>query len=63
MKDALRVAVVVASIVFVLVPEAALAGIVGTAPELDPSLSIAGLALLAGSAVFVIERYRRRTGH
>ena len=59
MKGALRVAGVVASIVFVLAPGAALAG--GVAPELDPSLSIAGLVLLGGTAAFVIEHYRRRT--
>ena len=58
MKGALRIAGIVASIVFVLAPGAALAG--GVAPELDPSLSIAGLALLGGTAAFVIERYRRR---
>ena len=59
MKDALRVAGVVALIVFVLAPGAAFAGTV--APELDPGLSVAGLALLGGTAAFVIERYRRRT--
>jgi hypothetical protein len=58
MKDALRVAGVVALIVFVLAPGAAFAG--GVAPELDPGLTIAGLALLGGTAAFVIERYRRR---
>ena len=58
MSDGLRVAGVLALIVFVLSPGAALAG--GVAPELDPSLSIAGLALLGGTAAFVIERYRRR---
>jgi membrane protein implicated in regulation of membrane protease activity len=61
MRDALRVAGVVTLIVFVLAPGAALAGITPVAPELDPSLSIAGLALLGGAAAFVIERYRRRT--
>ena len=61
MKDSLRVARVVALIVFVLAPGAALAGAPGVAPELDPSLSIAGLVLLGGTAAFVIERYRRRT--
>jgi hypothetical protein len=60
MKHALRVAGVVALTVFVLAPGAAFAGIPGVAPELDPSLSIAGLVLLGGTAAFVIERYRRR---
>ncbi len=59
MENALRVAGVVGLIVFVVAPRAALAGAVG-APELDPSLGIAGLALLGGTAAFVIERYRRR---
>jgi len=58
MNDALRVAGVLALIVFVLAPGAAFAG--SLAPELDPSMSIAGLALLGGTAAFVIERYRRR---
>ncbi|HXN14051.1 MAG TPA: hypothetical protein VN865_13135 [Candidatus Acidoferrales bacterium] len=58
MKDSLRVAGVVALMVFVLAPGAAFAGL--TVPELDPSMSIAGLALLGGTAAFVIERYRRR---
>ena len=58
MRDRLRVAGVVAFIAFLLAPEAAFAGF--TAPELDPGLSIAGLALLGGTAAFVIERYRRR---
>jgi len=57
MRDMLRVAGVVALIGF-LAPGAAFAG--NAAPELDPSLSIAGLALLGGTAAFVIERYRRR---
>jgi len=61
MNHALRVAAVVALAVFVLAPGAALAGITSVAPELDPSLSIAGLVLLVGTAAFVIERYRRRT--
>jgi hypothetical protein len=61
MRDALRVAGVVALIVFILAPRAALAGIPGVAPELDPSLSVAGLVLLGGATAFVIERYRRRT--
>lgn len=61
MKDASRAAWVVALIAFVLAPGAALAGVPGIAPELDPSLSIAGLVLLGGTAAFVIERYRRRT--
>ena len=59
MKDTWRIAGVVALIAFVLAPGTALAGRI--APELDPSLSIAGLALLGGTAAFVIERYRRRT--
>jgi len=59
MKDTIRVAGPLALIALVLAPAAAFAG--GVAPELDPSLSIAGLALLGGSAAFVIERYRRRT--
>jgi membrane protein implicated in regulation of membrane protease activity len=59
MKDALRVAGGLALMVLVLSPGAAMAG--GVAPELDPSMSIAGLALLAGTAAFVIERYRRRS--
>jgi len=59
MRNALRVAGVVALITFVLAPGAALAG--GNVPELDPSVGIAGLALLGGSTAFVIERYRRRT--
>ena len=61
MRDALRVAGVVALIVLVLAPRAALAGIPGVAPELDPSLSVAGLVVLGGATAFVIERYRRRT--
>ena len=61
MRDALRVAGVVALIVFILAPRSALAGIPGVAPELDPSLSVAGLVLLGGATAFVIERYRRRT--
>ena len=59
MKDALRVAGVLALIAFVLAPGVALAAPV--APELDPGMSVAGLALLGGTAAFVIERYRRRT--
>jgi len=59
LKDALRVAGVLALIAFVLAPRAAFAGV--AVPELDPNLSIAGLALLGGTAAFVIERYRRRT--
>ena len=58
MKDTWRIAGVVTLIAFVLAPGTALAAPV--APELDPSLSIAGLALLGGTAAFVIERYRRR---
>jgi len=60
-KDALRVAGVVALTLFFLAPGAALAGPPAIAPELDPSLSIAGLVLLGGTAAFVIERYRHRT--
>jgi len=45
MRDALRVAGLVALTVFVLAPGAALAGLPGVAPELDPSLSVAGLVL------------------
>jgi hypothetical protein len=59
MKDALRVAGAVALVLFVLAPRAALAGT--AAPELDPGLTAGGLALLGGTAAFVIERYRRRT--
>ncbi|HXN14052.1 MAG TPA: hypothetical protein VN865_13140 [Candidatus Acidoferrales bacterium] len=59
MKDSLRIAGVVALIVYVLAPGAAFAG--RPVPELDPSMSAAGLALLGGTAAFVIERYRRRT--
>jgi hypothetical protein len=62
MRDTLRVAGVGALIVFVLSARAALAGAPpGIAPELDPGLSVAGLALLGGTVAFVIERYRRRT--
>jgi hypothetical protein len=60
MKGALRAAGVVALMVLVFAPRAALAGTVGV-PELDPSMSAAGLALLGGTAAYVIERYRRRT--
>jgi hypothetical protein len=59
MKDALRVAGVVALMVLVFAPRAVLAAAV--VPELDPSQSVAGLALLGGTAAYVIERYRRRT--
>jgi len=59
MKDTIRVAGVLALIALVLAPGAAFAG-TPVAPELDPSLSIAGLALLGGTAAFAIERYRRR---
>ena len=62
MKNALRVAGVVALIVFVFAPRTALAvGGVFSVPELDPSQGVAGLALLGSTAAFVIERYRRRT--
>jgi hypothetical protein len=61
MKHALRVAAAVALIAFVLAPGAAFAGGPVAAPELDPGLSIAGLALLGGTAAFVIERYRGRS--
>ncbi len=60
MKNALRVAGVAALIGFVLAPGAAFAGTLA-APELDPSLSIAGLALLGGVTALVVERYRRRS--
>ena len=59
MSDALRVGGVVGFVAFLLATGAAFAGTV--APELDPGLGIAGLALLGGTAAFVIERYRRRT--
>jgi hypothetical protein len=59
MKDTWRIAGVVTLIAFVLAPGVALAAPV--APELDPGMSVAGLALLGGTAAFVIERYRRRT--
>jgi len=59
MKDSWQIAGVVALVAFVLAPGVALAD--GVAPELDPGLSMAGLALLGGTAAFVIERYRRRT--
>jgi hypothetical protein len=58
MNHALRVAGVVALIAFILAPGVALASAV---PELDPGMSVAGLALLGGTAAFLIERYRRRT--
>ncbi len=58
MNHALRVAGVLALVTFVLAPGVALASVV---PELDPGTSVAGLALLGGTAAFVIERYRRRT--
>jgi len=60
MKDALRIAGVATLMVFVLAPRVAFAG-ANPAPELDPSLSVGGLALLGGTAAFLIERYRRRT--
>jgi hypothetical protein len=60
MKDTWQIGGVVTLIAFVLSPGVALA-FDPVAPELDPSLSIAGLALLGGTAAFVIERYRRRT--
>jgi membrane protein implicated in regulation of membrane protease activity len=64
MKDTLRVVALVALLTLVLAPGAALAGngivLVSVVPELDPSLTITGLALLGGAAAFVIERYRRR---
>jgi hypothetical protein len=59
MKNMIQVAGVVTCIAVVLGAAAAFAGT--TAPELDPGTSIAGLTLLGGAAVFVIERYRRRT--
>ena len=60
MSDTWRIAGIVALIAFVLAPGVALA-FDPIAPELDPGLSMAGLALLGGTAAFVIERYRRRT--
>jgi hypothetical protein len=30
------------------------------APEIDPNLLVSGLALLAGSVMVVVERYRRK---
>jgi len=60
MKNTIRVAGVLALIAFVLAPRAAIA-ISVEAPELDPSMSVAGLVLLGGAAALVIERYRRRT--
>jgi hypothetical protein len=57
--NAFRMTGVLALIAFALVPGAALAGAPG--PELDPGMSVAGVALLGGTAAFVIERYRRRT--
>jgi len=61
MRDALRVAGVVALIGFLLTAGAAFAGITPVAPELDPGLSIAALVLLGGATALVLERYRRRT--
>jgi len=58
MEDALRVVGVAAVLAFVVAPRAALAS--DGAPELDPSMSVAGLALLGVTTTFVIERYRRR---
>ena len=58
MNHALRVVEVLALVTFVLAPGVALASAV---PELDPGMSVAGLALLGGTAAFVIERYRRRS--
>lgn len=60
MKNTTRVVGALALIALVLAPGVAFAGTVA-APELDPDLSIAGLALLGGAAALVIERYRRRT--
>jgi hypothetical protein len=57
MKDVIRVAGVVTLIALLLAPGAAFAGF--SAPELDPSMSVAGLVLLGGAAAFLIERYRR----
>jgi hypothetical protein len=58
MNHALRVVGVLALVTFILAPGVALAAAV---PELDPGMSVAGLALLGGTAAFLIERYRRRT--
>ena len=60
MKDTWQIAGVVTLIAFVLAPGVAFA-LAPIAPELDPGMSIGGLALLGGTAAFVIERYRRRT--
>jgi len=60
MKDSWQIAGVVTLIAFVLAPGVALA-FDPIAPELDPGMSVAGLALLGATAAFVIERYRRRT--
>jgi membrane protein implicated in regulation of membrane protease activity len=59
MKDASLAAKAVTLMLFVLVPGAAFASV--GAPELDPGMSATGLALLGGTAAFLIERYRRRT--
>lgn len=61
MKKAVRAAGILALIGFVLGPRAAFAGLTSVAPELDPSMSVAGLVLLGGVAALVIERYRHRT--
>jgi len=58
MNHALRVVGVLALVAFVLAPGVASASV---APELDPGMSTAGLALLGGTTAFLIERYRRRT--
>lgn len=58
MKGALRVLRITAVLAIVVAPATAFANV---APELDPSMSVAGLALLGVTAAFVVERYRRRT--
>jgi len=60
MKNALRAAGIFALIASVFAPRAAFAGLTSVAPELDPSMRVAGLVLLGGAAALVIERYRRR---
>lgn len=60
MKHTIRVVRALALIASVLAPGAAFAG-TSAVPELDPDLSLAGLALLGGTVAFVIERYRRCT--
>jgi hypothetical protein len=54
------------AVLFMQLGGAALAGsydheIFGSAPEIDPSLIGSGLALLGGSFLLLVERYRRRS--